>query len=104
MTLAVHTRHHKEVVIEDSIVEAVRELRQEDATGASMNDGIGLGILLDGCHRHIESTTECLAQAWSLLLVPRERLFNVGLSRRREEDRLHRGFRRSRTSDQGRPS
>src|SRR6266496_2451892 len=104
MTLAMHTGNHEKVVLEDSIVDAVRELRQEYATGLSMNDGVSLRMLLDGCHSHIESATERLAQAWPLLLVPCECLFNFGFSRRREEGRLHRGFRRSRTSDQGRPS
>jgi hypothetical protein len=61
MALAVHTRNYEKAALEDSIVKAIRERRQENATSLSMNDRAGLGVLLDGRHRHIESTTERLA-------------------------------------------
>jgi hypothetical protein len=63
MTLAVHTGNHENVVLEDSIVEAIRELRQENTTRVLMDERVRLRMRLDRRHGHIESTTELFAQA-----------------------------------------
>jgi hypothetical protein len=60
MALAVHTGNYEKAALEDAIVQAIRERRQENATGLSMKDRVGLRVLLDGRHRYIESTTERL--------------------------------------------
>ena len=92
------------MLLENPIEQSVRKPGQEDAASAAVNDGIRLRVVLDGCHGDIEGAAECNSQPRTLRLVRLECLFNVSLSLRREESRLHRDLRRSRTSAHGRSS
>jgi hypothetical protein len=60
MALAVHAGNYEKAALEDAVIHAIRERRKENATGLSMNDRVGIKVLLDGCHRYVESTTERL--------------------------------------------
>jgi hypothetical protein len=69
-----HAGNHRDVLVEDAIIQAVRKFRQEDAARVAMKDGVGLRVILDCCHGNIEGAAECTAQPWTLRLVPFERL------------------------------
>jgi hypothetical protein len=89
VTLAVDAGNHHEILGENAVVQAVGELRQENAPRRSVHNCERLGSMLNGCHRKINGTTERGAQPRTLRLVPLEGLLNVSLSGRREEERLH---------------
>jgi hypothetical protein len=50
VTLGVHAGDHHDVLLENAIVESVGESGQEDAASAAVDDGVSLGVILDGYH------------------------------------------------------
>jgi hypothetical protein len=99
VTLAVDAGYHHDILLEDAIVQSIRKPGQQDPARIAVNDRVGLRLILKGRHSNVEGTTERRPQPRTLCFVPLERVFNVGLGIWREDGRLHRDFRRSRTSD-----
>lgn len=74
---------------EDTEVDGIWELREENASDVTVDDGVSQWSLSGGKQCDINSVDEGLAEARSLVLVPVMRLLDVGF-RSRPKEKLHR--------------
>ncbi|MCM2258718.1 MAG: hypothetical protein NDJ94_24050 [Vicinamibacteria bacterium] len=74
---------------EDAEEDGIRELREEDTSDITVDDGVGQWSLSGRKKRDVHGVDEGLAEARSLLLVPVMRLLDVGF-RSRPKEKLHR--------------
>jgi len=77
MTSSVHTGHHYNLIINNSVEKAVRETTQICTTCLTVNDGKTFGI----CHQRFDDDThrckKLVAKTRSLILIPSVGVFNI---------------------------
>jgi hypothetical protein len=106
MTSSVHTGHHYNLIINNSVEKAVREPTQICTTCLTVNDGKTFGI----CHQRFDDDThrckKLVAKTRSLILIPSVGVFNIRGGSRPEDRGLHLDRERicCRTWSQGIPS
>src|SRR5713226_9189336 len=101
-----HAGYNNNLIINDTVVESIRETTEKCATGQTMNNGELLWVCQRKLHDRIRRRKKLLTETSLLSLVPSVGVFNVRRGRRANDRRLHLGRVRicRRTSSQGMPS